>query len=161
MGMAVEEKIDSNRVYRVGFDHALYERHVSKLLEGAAEVPREVGDFEIYQINRRFFNGERAIKTCEEVLGFETTMSSVYSGGYKNNHATYVAGVKQPGYGGNGSNYPRRQYDNEQSNLGRRPREQVDSSQEPPQHRTRYDNNNNDNGRSYQQRDNQNYGGYN
>lgn len=145
--MAVEEKIESNRVYRVGFDHATYERHVSKLMEGAAEVPREVGDFEIFHINRRFFNGERAIKTCEEVLGFETTMSSVYTGGYKNNHATYVDGVRQPGYGGGGFNRGR-PYDHEKSNLGRRPREgAADSSQEPPQHRTRYDNY--DNNRSY------------
>jgi hypothetical protein len=41
------------------------------------EVRREVEDFEIHHINRRFFNGERAIKLCEEILGFETTLSAV------------------------------------------------------------------------------------
>jgi len=45
-------------------------------------VTREVQDFEIYQINRKFFNGERAIKTCEEVLGFETTLSAVQRTNY-------------------------------------------------------------------------------
>jgi hypothetical protein len=93
--MAVEERIEKNRVYRVGFEHSLYERHISKLMDGANEVPREVEDFEIFHVNRRFFNGERAIKTCEEVLGFETTMSCVYRGGYQNNRATYVEGVRQ------------------------------------------------------------------
>ena len=143
VGMTTEERIESNRVYRVGFDHSKYEKHVSKVMEGAAEVPREVGDFEIFHINRRFFNGERAIKTCEEVLGFETTMSNVHRGGYQNNHATYVEGVRQPGYGGGG--YQRRQYDNERSNIGKRPRDNnVEScSQEPPQHRSRYENNDN------------------
>ena len=82
VGMQTEAIIESNRVYRVGFDHSTYERHVSKLMEGAADVKREVEDFEIFHINRRFFNGEKAIKTCEEILGFETTMSSVYRGGY-------------------------------------------------------------------------------
>jgi hypothetical protein len=46
--MAVEERIEKNRVYRVGFEHSLYERHISKLMDGANEVPREVEDFEIY-----------------------------------------------------------------------------------------------------------------
>ncbi len=94
VGMAVEAHIESNRVYRVGFDHSAYERHLSKLMEGVIDVPREVEDFEVFHINRRFFNGERAIKTCEEVLGFETTMSSVYRGGYQNNRATYVEGAR-------------------------------------------------------------------
>lgn len=107
VGMEIEAIIETNRVYRVGFDHSTYERHVSKLMEGAADVKREVEDFEIFHINRRFFNGEKAIKTCEEVLGFETTMSSVYRGGYQNNRATYVEGARQAGsYGEQG--YQRR-----------------------------------------------------
>ncbi len=43
---------------------------------------REVEDYEIFHINRRFFNGEKAIKTCEEILGFSTSLSGVYKGGY-------------------------------------------------------------------------------
>ena len=77
----LEEKVEENKVYKLVFEHSGYEKHHSKVLEGLLEVRREVEDFEIYHINRRFFNGERAIKTCEEVLGFETSLSAVYRPG--------------------------------------------------------------------------------
>jgi len=86
----LEDKIEINNVYKLAFEHTIYEKHHSKVLDGLKEIRREVEDFEIYHINRRFFNGERAIKTCEEVLGFETTMSAVYRPGqYSSNRGIY------------------------------------------------------------------------
>jgi hypothetical protein len=63
------------------------------------EVAREVEDIEIFHINRGYFNGHLAIKTCEEILGFESNMSNVNRGRGQNNHGRYVGGVRQPGNG--------------------------------------------------------------
>ena len=97
----LENNIEENKVFKLVFEHSGYEKHHSKVLDGLIEVRREVEDFEIYHINRRFFNGERAIKTCEEVLGFETTMSAVYKPSpYSSNRGIYQqAGQTTSTYG--------------------------------------------------------------
>ena len=88
--MNLSEEIESNKVYRLVFEHSTYEEHCSKIMDGLIEVRREVQDVEIYSINRKFFNGERAIKTCEDVLGFETTLCAVFRPTYgQNNRGIY------------------------------------------------------------------------
>jgi len=43
---------------------------------------REVEDFEIYNVERRFFNGENAIKMVENLLHIDAGLSKVYKFGY-------------------------------------------------------------------------------
>ena len=50
---------------------------------------REVEEFEIYHIERRFFNGENAIRMVERLIGIDAGQSTIYKFGFKNNHATY------------------------------------------------------------------------
>ena len=71
------ERVTKNKVHRLVFEQTQYERHITRLLEKVKEPERQVEDFEIHQINRRFFNGERVIKMLEEVLGFDTGVSQV------------------------------------------------------------------------------------
>ena len=71
------------------FDHPKYDIHVTKILKGAILPPREVEDFEIYNVERRFFNGENAIKMVENLLGIDAGINKVYKYGYQNSHATY------------------------------------------------------------------------
>ena len=66
------------------------------MIEGATELAREVEDIEIFQINRNFFNGYLAIKTCEEILGFESNMINFHKRGYQNNRGRDLGGVEQP-----------------------------------------------------------------
>jgi hypothetical protein len=37
-----------------------------------------VEDFEIYHVNRRFFNGEGAVRMLERILGIDASLSAVY-----------------------------------------------------------------------------------
>jgi hypothetical protein len=85
------QQVEINRVYRFAFEHAGYERHLTQLLALLDHPVREVDDFEIHQVNRRFFNGERAIKMLEDKLGFESTISNISrgGGGYINNRAIH------------------------------------------------------------------------
>lgn len=69
------EEIAKNQVYHVSYQHPTYERHLTKLLDGVLDPKREVEDFEIYHVQRRFFNGENAIKMLERVLGIDTGMT--------------------------------------------------------------------------------------
>ena len=39
----------------------------------------EVDDFEIYHIERQFFNGENAIKMVERLLGIDVKVNAIYS----------------------------------------------------------------------------------
>lgn len=56
---------------------------------------REIDDFEIYHVDRRFFMGEAAVKMLERILGIDTSISAIYksygNSAYQNNHATYNA----------------------------------------------------------------------
>jgi hypothetical protein len=64
------------------------------LLENAILPAREVEDFELATINRRAFNGERAIKMLERILGFEANVSNIQRGGYyQNNRASTYEGA--------------------------------------------------------------------
>ena len=40
--------------------------------------PREVEDFEIYNIERRFFQGENAVRLCERILGIDAGITAIY-----------------------------------------------------------------------------------
>jgi hypothetical protein len=55
---------------------------VTKILKGAILPTREVEDFEIYNVERRFFNGENAIKMVENLLGIDAGINKVYKYGY-------------------------------------------------------------------------------
>jgi hypothetical protein len=49
------EAIEGNKTAQVRYEHPKYERHLTKLLEGVKMPRREVEDFEIYHVERRFF----------------------------------------------------------------------------------------------------------
>lgn len=65
-------------MYQISYEHPKYERHLTKLLDGAKLKNREVEDFEIYHVNRRFFNGENAVRMLERILGIDTSVSAIY-----------------------------------------------------------------------------------
>ena len=59
--------------------------------------PREVDDYEIYNIERRFFQGENAVKLLERVLGIDASITAMYKkytnySSYQNNLATHSEG---------------------------------------------------------------------
>jgi len=81
--------VPSNQITQVAFLHPHYDIHSSKLLENAVLPRREVEDFEILHVDRKFFQGENSIRLVERVLGIDTGLNQVYKYGYKNNHATY------------------------------------------------------------------------
>jgi hypothetical protein len=63
---------------------------LTKTLEGAKAANNEVEDYEIYNVNRRFFNGEGAVRMLEKILGIDASLSAVYKPqGYVNNHGQY------------------------------------------------------------------------
>jgi hypothetical protein len=76
---------------------------------------REVEDFQIFHTNRRFFQGEEAIKIAENVLNIDSSKDPIYQfggrtnrngqeyGAYRNNHAVYG---QEGGLPPIGSNYP-------------------------------------------------------
>jgi hypothetical protein len=71
------QSIAESQIFMLPFRHSHYERHFTKLLENVVIPEREVDDFEINTINRRPFNGERAIKMLERILGFEANVSNI------------------------------------------------------------------------------------
>jgi hypothetical protein len=81
--------VKKNIVIQVAFEHPKYEKHLSKILPGAILPIREVEDFEIYNVDRKFFNGENAIRMVENLLGIDAGLNKVYKYGYQNNHASY------------------------------------------------------------------------
>lgn len=91
------------KVVASAFEHPNYETHDCKLLRGALLPRREVEEFEIYHVERRYFQGENAMRMVERLLNIDAGLHSVYRFGYKNNHATFD---KEPA-----------------STLGKRPRE--------------------------------------
>jgi len=49
-----------------------------------------VEEFEIYHVNRRFFNGERAARLSERILGINQAVTASYKPqGFVNNHSEY------------------------------------------------------------------------
>jgi len=79
-------EIAESQVYSLPFRQTSYKLHVTRLLENAVLPAREVEDFELATINRRAFNGERAIKMLERILGFEANVSNIQRGGYYQNN---------------------------------------------------------------------------
>lgn len=72
------EEIGVNSVYQTIFEHPRYERHITKLLEGLAHPSREVDEYEIYHVNRRFFNGENAVRMLERILRIDSGSAQLY-----------------------------------------------------------------------------------
>ena len=60
------------------FKHPDYACHKAQLLEGASLREREVDDFEIFNVERKLFQGESALKTVNEVLGIEVWPETIY-----------------------------------------------------------------------------------
>ena len=67
--MVVTQK---NSVAQVGFEHPEYLEHKTKLLANVRLPNREVEEFEIYNVDRRFFQGEASIRMVEKVLNIQT-----------------------------------------------------------------------------------------
>lgn len=85
------EERSQEAVHRIVFEHPTYQRHITKLLEGVEHAPKEVEEFEIYHVNRRFFNGEGAVRMSERVLGIDTSLAASYKPlGFVNNHSEYT-----------------------------------------------------------------------
>ena len=57
--------VKSNKVVQTSYYHPKYKTHECVILKGALLPKREVEDFEIYNVERRFFNGENAIRMVE------------------------------------------------------------------------------------------------
>ncbi|CDW77829.1 5-3 exoribonuclease 2 [Stylonychia lemnae] len=84
------QDIKDNQVYQIAYESSEYKMHLTKLLEGVKHQQKEVEDFEIYHVNRRFFNGENAVRMLERILGIDASVSAIYRPqGYVNNHSTY------------------------------------------------------------------------
>lgn len=47
-------------------------------MEGVKEARKEVEEYEIYHVNRKFFNGEGAVRMLERVLNIDTSISAIY-----------------------------------------------------------------------------------
>lgn len=80
-------------MYQLTYEHPSYKQHLTKLLDGLKLEDKEVEEFEIYNLNRRFFNGENAVRMLERILGIDASVSAVYTGGgnrgYQNNQGVY------------------------------------------------------------------------
>jgi hypothetical protein len=51
---------------------------------------REVEDHEIFLIERRYFNGERAVQMAANILGIDVSISAIYTQKqYRNTEYTY------------------------------------------------------------------------
>jgi hypothetical protein len=123
--------VKKNTVVQAAFEHPKYETHLSKILPGAILPMREVEDFEIYNVDRKFFNGENAIKMVENLLGIDAGLNKVYKYGYQNNHATYNPTNRHNDRG-------------QQSYLGKRPADntsEYNSYSNQGAHRSRRDDN--------------------
>lgn len=70
--------VDSNCVIMTQYLHPEYAKHDCSILKGAVLPQREVEDFEIFHIDRRFFNGENAIQMVADLLGIDTKKHTVY-----------------------------------------------------------------------------------
>lgn len=82
--------VKKNAVIQAAFEHPKYETHLSKILPKAILPMREVEDFEIYNVDRKFFNGENAIRMVENLLGIDAGLHKINKYGWgDNNHATY------------------------------------------------------------------------
>ena len=82
--------VESNNVAQVGFIHPEYAEHRTVLLNNVRLPPRMIEEFEIYQVDRRFFQGEASIKMVEKVLNIDTGLVKQYRyGGPGNNQNNF------------------------------------------------------------------------
>jgi len=81
--------VKNNKVEQISFVHPEFVEHKCHLLPGAKLPAREVDNFEIININRKFFQGEQAIQTVERILNIDCGVNVQYKYGYKNCHATH------------------------------------------------------------------------
>jgi hypothetical protein len=80
-----------NSVGSLSFIHPEYKEHKTQLLDQAVLPKREVEDFEIYDVDRRYFQGESMIRLVGRVLGIDVSIDKRYRFGYKNCHAAQEA----------------------------------------------------------------------
>jgi len=80
---------ESNNVSQVGYLHPVYAEHKTCLLENSILPPKEVEDWEILHVDRRYFRGEAGIRMVEKVLGIDCGLSHRYKFGFQNNHARH------------------------------------------------------------------------
>lgn len=78
----VEVVTESNQVMQVGYVHPSYTEHKTQLLENAVLPAKEVEEWEIYQVDRRYFRGEASIRMLERVLNIDCGLSHRYKFGY-------------------------------------------------------------------------------
>lgn len=76
-----------NSIGSLSFFHPIYKEHNTHLLDQALLPKREVEDFEIYDVDRRYFQGESMIRLVGRVLGIDVNIDKRYRYGYKNCHA--------------------------------------------------------------------------
>ena len=88
----IEVVTESNNVNMVGYHHAEYQEHKTTLLENSVLPPKEVEQWEIHHVNRRYFRGEASIRMVERVLNIDAGLSHRYNFGYQNNHARHDDG---------------------------------------------------------------------
>ena len=73
---------ESNRVIMVGFNHEPYTIHTTTLHEHSILPPKEVDEWEIYHVERRYFRGEASIRMVERTLGIDCGFSHRYKFGF-------------------------------------------------------------------------------
>ena len=62
----------SNEVCEVGYVHSYYREHSTQLLSDVTMPKKEVDDYEIHQVDRKFFQGENSIRLVERVLNIDS-----------------------------------------------------------------------------------------
>ena len=85
----VEVVTESNIVLEVGYNHPHYEKHSCQLLDNSVLPMKEVEEWEIHHVDRRYFRGEASIRMLERVLGIDCGLSHRYQFGHQNNHARH------------------------------------------------------------------------
>lgn len=85
----IETVCESNCVVQVGFMHPFYSEHRTVMLDNAILPSKQVEDWEIHHVDRKYFRGEAAIRNVERVLSIDCGLSHRYRFGYQNNHARH------------------------------------------------------------------------
>jgi hypothetical protein len=70
--------VKDNKIAQISFVHPDFSKHDCSMLPGAKVPSREVDNFEIIKINRKFFQGEAAIRTVERILNIDCGINVAY-----------------------------------------------------------------------------------
>lgn len=81
--------VEQNRVHQVGFNHPMYSKHKTQLLDDVILPAKLVEEWEISHVDRRYFRGETAIRNVERVLNIDCGLQTRYRFGYQNNHGRH------------------------------------------------------------------------